>query len=161
MVLPRLPGMHSHFPPGEYPANTIFVRRGWAAFGWYDTFFPNWVYRILLAAMLVTAVAGLVALWRHRHLIRGRGTETALILLTPIVVVAGFAAVFYTPGQRTVIAEHGRYAFPALAALAAWVVGALHAFGRRRMIAIGAMLLVAMLALSYASQLLTFTAFYS
>jgi hypothetical protein len=45
--------------------------------------------------------------------------------------------------------------------LAALVVGALYGFGRRSMIAAGTVLLVAMLALCYASQLLTLTAFYS
>lgn len=161
MLLPRLPFMAQHFPPNGLPANTIFVRRGWAAFGWYDTFFPEWVYRLLLAVMLVTAIAGLFVAWRRRDMLRRHPVEVALLLLCPLVVVAGFAAVFYTPGQRTVIAEHGRYAFPALAALTVWVIVALHAVGPRRMIASGAMLLVAVLALSYASQLLVFVSFYS
>jgi hypothetical protein len=60
-----------------------------------------------------------------------------------------------------VIGEVGRYVFPAIAPLAVLVVGALHAFGRRRMVAVGAGLLLAMIALSYASQLLTLTAFYA
>ena len=41
------------------------------------------------------------------------------------------------------------------------VVGALHAFGRRRMVTVGAGLLVAMLALSYAGQLQTLASFYA
>jgi hypothetical protein len=161
MFLPRLPFMAPHFPAGEYPVNTIFVRRGWAAFGWYDTFFPGWVYRVLFAAMVLTAVLGLVALWRHRDYVRSRAIETTLIVLLPIIVAAGFAAVFYTPGRPVAIAEHGRYEFPALAALSASVIGALHAFGRERMVAVGTVLLVAMLGLGFASQLLTFVAFHA
>jgi hypothetical protein len=45
--------------------------------------------------------------------------------------------------------------------LAALVVGSLHAFGRRTMIYAGAVLLVAMLALSYAGQLTTLAGFYA
>jgi hypothetical protein len=161
VFLPRLPGMHPHFPPGVYPAGLIFAHRGWAAFGWYQVSFPSWVYVLLEATMLGIAALGLVAVWRERRLVRSRRMEAALLMLFPIVVVAGFVAVFYTPDQRLAVAEFGRYAFPALAPLAALVVGALYGFGRRRMIAAGSILLVAMLALCYASQLLTLTAFYA
>ena len=58
-------------------------------------------------------------------------------------------------------AEFGRYAFPAIAPLAVLVVASLHAFGRRWALLAGVGLLVAMLALSYASQLLTLTGFYA
>jgi branched-subunit amino acid transport protein AzlD len=79
----------------------------------------------------------------------------------PVAVIVGFEAAYYTPGSRSVIAEVGRYAFPAIGPLAVLVVGALHAFGRRRMLAVGVGLLVAMIALSCASQLLTLTSFYA
>ena len=51
------------------------------------------------------------------------------MILMPVAVVAGFEAAYYTPGVRPLIAEFGRYAFPAIAPLALLVVGALHAFG--------------------------------
>ena len=73
----------------------------------------------------------------------------------------GFVAAYYEPGAKALIPEFGRYVFPAIGPLAALVVGALHAFGRRRMELVGVGLLVAMIALSYASQLLTLTAFYA
>jgi hypothetical protein len=60
-----------------------------------------------------------------------------------------------------VIGEVGRYAFPAIGPLAVLVVGALHAFGRRHVLGVGVGLLVAMIALSYASQLLTLTSFFA
>jgi len=75
-------------------------------------------------------------------------------------VIVGFEAAYYTPGVRPTIGEVGRYAFPAIAPLAALVIGALHAFGRRHVLTVGAGLLVAMIALSYASQLLTVGFFY-
>jgi 4-amino-4-deoxy-L-arabinose transferase-like glycosyltransferase len=161
VFLPRLPGMHPHYLPGVHPASVIFLHRGWAAFGWYDVSFPPWVYDVLLGVMLAFAVLGVLALWRERRLARPRWAEIALLVLFPVVVVAAFEAVFFTTSVQAVIPEFGRYAFPALAPLAALVVGALYGLGRRRMLAAGAILLVATLALSYASQLLTLTAFYS
>jgi hypothetical protein len=79
----------------------------------------------------------------------------------PVAVIVGFVAAYYTPGMRPAIAEFGRYAFPAIGPIALLVVGALHAFGRRRMLAAAVALLVAMIALSYAAQLLTLTGFYA
>ena len=40
------------------PAFTIFVERGWGAFGWYDVFFPHWVYLAIAGAMVARAAAG-------------------------------------------------------------------------------------------------------
>jgi len=51
--------------------------------------------------------------------------------------------------------------WPAIGPIALLVVGALHAFGRRRMLEVGVALVVATIALSYASQLLTLSAFYA
>jgi hypothetical protein len=165
-VLPRLPFMPRYFPspPGFVlttdPGFVIFVERGWAAFGWYDVFFPRWVYIAIFLAMVFTVpIAGWAARrewsWLRRHWL-----EALALILMPLAVVAGFEAAYYTTSPRPLIAEFGRYAFPAIGPLALLFVGALHAFGRRRMLPVGVVLLVAMLALSYASQLLTLTAFY-
>lgn len=160
VFLPRLPGMTPRFPPG-LPAQTIFTRRGWGAFGWYDVFFPGWVYRVLAAAMLGALVLGVLALWRERRFVSRRLIETAVLVLFPIVVIAAFEAVFYVPVMRSVVAEMGRYAFPALVPLAVLATGALFGFGRRRALAAGSILLVVLLAFGYASQALTLTAFFS
>jgi Predicted membrane protein (DUF2142) len=161
VFLPRLPGMTPHFPPSGLPATTIFTRRGWAAFGWYDVFFPGWVYHVLAAVMLGALALGLIAIWREHRFVAARRIEAVILVLFPVVIVASFEAVFYTMGTRTVIAEMGRYVFPALVPLAALAVGALFAFGRRSVLAAGTTLLMLALAFCYASQLLMFTAFYS
>jgi hypothetical protein len=161
VFLPRLPGMTLHFPPSGLPATTIFTRRGWAAFGWYDVFFPGWVYRVLTAVMLGALVLGLLAIWRERRFVAARRVEAVILVLFPLVIVASFEAVFYTTGTRTVISEMGRYVFPALVPLAALAVGALFAFGRQSALAAGTILLMVALAFCYASQILMFTAFYS
>ncbi len=166
-LLPRLPFMPRYFPrpPGfvlsHDPGFVIFVERGWAAFGWYDVFFPHWVYIVIFLAMVLTVALAVWAArrewsWLRRHLL-----EALVLIAMPVVVVVGFEAAYYTPSPRPVIAEFGRYAFPAIGPLAALVVGALHAFGRRRMLGVGVGLLAAMIAFSYASQLLTLTSFYA
>jgi len=161
VFLPRLSFMAPHFETATLPGFVIFVERGWGAFGWYDVFFPQWVYTVICALMLAVVPLGLLAARREQGFLRRNLPEAAILLLMPIAVVAGFEAAFYTTGTRTVIAEFGRYAFPALAPLAVLVVASLHAFGRRWALPAGAALLVAMLALSYSAQLVTLTGFYA
>jgi hypothetical protein len=161
VFLPRLSFMAPHFETPGIPGFTIFVERGWAAFGWYDVIFPHWVYSTILVVMLAIPVLGFLAARREWNFVRKNAIEVALVALMPVAVVAGFEAAFYTTGTRAVIPEFGRYAFPAIAPLAVLVVGSLHAFGRRRMMFAGVGLLVVMLGLSYASQLLTLTTFYA
>jgi hypothetical protein len=161
VFLPRLSFMAPHFEGASPPAFVIFDERGWGAFGWYDVFFPHWVYVVLLVAMLLPIALGVAALMRESQFVRRHALELGVLVLMPIAVVSGVEAAFYTTGVRPAIAEFGRYAFPAIGPLAALVVGSLHAFGRRRMLYVGAGLLVAMLALSYAAQLTTLTGFYA
>ncbi len=161
-LLPRLPGMSEHFPTTHFPAMVIFVERGWGAFGWYDVFFPHRLYYAILAAMIAVPILGLIALRREwARFVRRNAIEFGLLVLMPLAVVAGFEAAFYTPGARPFIAEFGRYTFPAIAPVAVLVVASLHAFGRRWVLQAGVVLLVAMVALSYAAQLVTLTGFYA
>ncbi|GAC1436396.1 MAG: hypothetical protein NVSMB51_07770 [Solirubrobacteraceae bacterium] len=161
VFLPRLSFMHEHFAVGV-PAFQIFVERGFGAFGWYDVLFPDWVLRLIEAAMLLTALLGLLAARRERAYVRRMLPALLLLVATPAAVVAGFeAAFYYDNGLRPAVAEFGRYAFPAIGPLAILVIGSLHAFGRRRLLAAGTGLVVAMIALSIAGQLLELTAFYA
>jgi hypothetical protein len=167
-VLPRLPFMTPHFPPPHsgfalfaYPGFTIFVERGWAAFGWYDVLFPHKLYIVIFLAMVLTVPLGVWAARREWPWLRAHALETLVVIAMPVAVIMGFEAAYYTAFPRPQIAEFGRYAFPAIGPVAVIVVGALHAFGRRRILAAGVGLLVATMALSYASQLLTLTTFYA
>jgi hypothetical protein len=159
-VLPRLPFMTPHFPT-SHPYFVIFVERGWGAFGWYDVLFPRWVYVVIFVAMIVTFPLAGWAGRREWTWLRTHWMEALAVVLMPVAVIAGFEAAYYTPGTRPAIAEFGRYAFPAIGPLALLVVGALHAFGRRRVLFVGTAVTTAMMALSYASQLLTLTRFYT
>jgi hypothetical protein len=105
-----------------------------------------------------------VALWAARRewgWLRSHLPEALALVAMAAAVIVGFEAAYFTPGVRPVIAEFGRYAFPAIGPLALLAVGALHAFGRDRVLYAGTALAVAMMALSYASQLLTLSAFYA
>lgn len=160
VLLPRLSFMAPHFETTN-PGFVIFVERGWGAFGWYDVFFSRGVYEVIRAAMIVVPILGLVAIWREWSFVRAHALDFLVLALMPIAVFAGFEAAFYTTGVRPLIAEFGRYEFPAIAALAVLVVASLHAFGRRLIVFAGAGLLVAMIALSFSGQLVTLTGFYA
>jgi hypothetical protein len=161
VFLPKLSFMAPHFEDTGVPAFVIFVERGWAAFGWYDVLFPNWVYVVILIAMLATPILGVVAIRRERAFVRRNVLELCVLALVPLAVLLGVEAAFYLAEPRTWVSEYGRYFFPAIAPLAVLVVASLHAFGRRWMVFAGAGLFAGMLALNYASQLLTLTTFYA
>jgi 4-amino-4-deoxy-L-arabinose transferase-like glycosyltransferase len=162
LFLPRLGFMGSLFPPG-WPFRSIYVVRGWGAFGWYTWILPNWVYLVIILAM---AAVGLLAIWtavRERLAARSRTFELAVIAVFPVCVLVAVEAAFFTPtgSGRTVVAEQGRYIFPAIAALAAIAVAGTFGLGRRWHVVLATTLVVSMIGLSYASQLLTLGSFYT
>jgi hypothetical protein len=161
VFLPRLSFMSPHFQDSTIPGFTIFVERGWGAFGWYDVFFPHWLFDVILAAMLAALVLGVVAAFRKIAFVRRNFLEVAVLLLMPICVIVGFEAAFYTSGARPAVAEFGRYAFPAIGPLAVLAVASLSAFGRRGLVLGGTGALVAMIGVSYAGQLVTLTGFFA
>jgi hypothetical protein len=131
VFFPRLPFM-TDLHPQAWPAMDIYVKRGWAAFGWYTITFQDWVYWAIAVLMIAGAVLCGVWLWRNRGVTRHRLVEVAVLVLAIVGMVAGVHAAYYTPtGGRAVVAEQGRYAFLAMAALAPIAVGAAFAFGRR------------------------------
>jgi Predicted membrane protein (DUF2142) len=168
-LLPKLPFMTRYFPLPTHtgftffkdPFFVIFVERGWAAFGWYDVFFPHKLYILIFLAMALTVPLGLWAARREWPWVRSHTLELLALIAMLVAVIMGFEAAYFTASPRVLIAEFGRYAFPAIGPVAILVVGALHAFGRRWMITAGVVLAVAMVALSYAAQLLTLTSFYA
>jgi hypothetical protein len=161
LFLPRLSFMGSLFPPG-WPFRSIYVIRGWGAFGWYTWTFPNWVYLTIIFAMGLVGLLALSAAVRARAAAWTRSFELAVIALFPICVVVAVEAAFFAPsGGRTVVAEQGRYIFPAIAALAAIAVGGTFGLGRRWHVPLLTTLVVAMIGLSYASQWLTLGSFYT
>jgi len=161
LFLPRLSFMGELFPPG-WPFYQVYVVRGWGAFGWYTFVFPRWVYSAIVLAMVAIGLLALATAVRSRPFVRRRGFELAVIALFPVSVLVAVEAAFFTPtGGRTVVAEQGRYIFPAIAALAAIAVAGTFGLGRRWQIPLATVLVVGMMALCYASQLLTLGSFFT
>jgi Predicted membrane protein (DUF2142) len=161
LFLPRLSFMGDLFPPG-WPFYQIYVQRGWASFGWYTFDFPHWVYSVIVFVMVAIGLLAIATAVRNRSILRGRGFELAVIALFPVSVLVAVEAAFFDPaGGRTVVAEQGRYIFPAITALAAIAVGGTFGFGRRWQIPLATVLVVGMMALCYASQLLTLGSFFT
>ncbi len=161
LFLPRLSFMGDLFPPG-WPFRQVYVERGWGAFGWYTWLFPNWVYTAIIFAMGLVALLALSAAVRERVAVAGRFFEVAVIALFPICVLVAVEAAYFAPtGGRTVVAEQGRYIFPAIAALAAIAVSGTFGAGRRWHVPLATTLVVAMIGLSYASQWLTLGSFFT
>jgi len=160
VFLPRLPFMVDLHVP-RWPAFDIYVERGWAAFGWYAIQFPTWVYVVIVGVMLVVGALCAVSVWRERAAARARGLELAVLVVVVAGVVAGVEAAYLTSVPRSVVAEQGRYAFTAIIPLATIALGACFAFGRRRAATFATVLVVAVIGLSYASQVLTLTRFFA
>ncbi len=168
-LLPKLPFMTSYFPPSGHsgfalfndPGFVIFVQRGWAAFGWYDIFFPHKLYVLICLVMILTVPIGIWAALREWPWVGTHKLELLALTAMPVAVIMGFEAAYFTTSPRPLIAEFGRYAFPAIGPVAILVAGSLHAFGRRWMLPAGVVLVASMIAFSYASQLLELTSFYA
>jgi hypothetical protein len=161
LFLPRLSFMGDLFPPG-WPFYQVYVVRGWGAFGWYTFVFPRWVYSVIVATMVVVGLLALLTALRNLVFVRRHCFELAVIALFPISVLVAVEAAFFDPsGGRTVVAEQGRYIFPAISALAAIAVAGTFGFGRRFQVPLATVLVVGMMALCYASQLLTLGSFFT
>lgn len=160
VFLPRLPFMAAHFAAGFWPFKFIYVDRGFAAFGWYADFFPNWVYDVIL---LVIAALGLLALamaFRLRSTIRRHWPEAALMILVIAGVIAGVEFAYYSPTPRLIplTPEQGRYAFTAIVPLTALALSGLLIVPRKWAKPAGAVLVGAMICFEVASHLLYLTA---
>lgn len=157
----RLPFM-SDFTIVKWPFFEIYVKRGFASFGWYAFFFPTWVYGVIFAAgagLVAIGVGGAVALWRR---VRPHWAIIAFLILVPLSVFVGIEAAYFTTIALPLdgVAEQGRYAFTSLTAVAALAAGACALLGRRRGLIVGTSLVTAMMGLAYASQWLTLSSFY-
>jgi hypothetical protein len=163
MVPFKLPFMRD-FTLVHWPFFNIYVMRGFAGFGWYAIFFPKWVYGVVVIVMFAMLGGGVRLLWvQRRAALRTYLPEILFLATIPIVVVAAFEAAYFTlaiPVDGT--SEQGRYAFPAIAAVAAIVIaGCLGLGGRRRAGALAGALVGGLAVMTVAGQFLTLSTFYS
>jgi 4-amino-4-deoxy-L-arabinose transferase-like glycosyltransferase len=119
--LPRLPGQAlfreasvlpawPHYPTG-LPAWNLWIRQGWAAFGYFDIFLSKWVYGVLAAVTGGVGLATLALVSRFRD--PCRRSLLAVLGLTALSLLALLHVVDYRAiavGDGPVI--QGRYALP-------------------------------------------------
>jgi hypothetical protein len=160
MFLPRLWFMND-LHVQKWPAFDVFIEGGWASFGWLVVRFPHWVYVVIAGVSILAAALCVVAVVRRRSQALRLGWELAVLLVAIAGVVGGVEAAYFTNAPRSVPAEQGRYIFTAAVPLAAIAVGASMAFRERLAPLVAAALATAVIGLSYASQLLTLTAYFT
>lgn len=169
VLLPfRAPFINDNWTIIHWPFFNIYIERAFASFGWTAVEFPKWVYAVIGLALAALFVLGLRVLWRARDrvlaLTRGFTPEVLVLVLVPVTVICAVEAAFQpilaiTPIQGT--PESGRYAFLAIAAVAALAIGACFGLGRKRVVPLATGLVAAMIALNFASQLLSLSSFYT
>jgi hypothetical protein len=156
VFFPRLPFMSSHWDPSLWPFSFIYVKRGFAAFGWYAIFFPTWVYHVIIAVILACGALALVMAVRRRRIVASRWLEALFLILVILAVIGGVEFAFYSPVPRIplLIPEQGRYAFTAIVPLAALALAGLLALPRKWATPLVAVLVGAMICFNAASHLL-------
>jgi len=160
LYLPRLPFMTDQFV--NFPPYTTWFKGTIGLFGWLDTPFPEWVYRVALGIAIPLALLALLALWRRRSAVVARWPEllTYAVMAAGLLGSIGFLGIRYRKDTGFTF-EQARYLLPLLplyaAAVALAAVGAGRRFGRP----LGAALVVLALAHGIFAQLLVIGRFYA
>jgi len=121
--LPRLPVQARYGALGRYPqAYETWFKQGTAAFGWLETRWPDWLYRILFAIPVLVLAGAAVTLVRQR-----RRVDPMLLVffgVAAVVLLAGLHWNEYRLAEASgVLSNQGRYLFP-LISLAGLAVAA-------------------------------------
>ena len=138
--LPKLP-FQSNVPAiPRLPAYDIWLKGGWAAFGWLEVRFPNPVYVVLAAATVALLAGGVVVLLRRRRL--DDLPLVAFFAVAALCLLAGLHWIEYrTIRTEGVIFNQGRYLLPLLPILGVSAAASLTLLpARRRLPAAGALL---------------------
>jgi 4-amino-4-deoxy-L-arabinose transferase-like glycosyltransferase len=160
LYLPRLPFMNDQF--GYFPPYEQWFKGTIGIFGWLDTRFAAWVYRVALGVAIPLAVLAVLGLWQRRSVLRARWPE----LLTWVTMVAGllgsigFLGIRYRKDSGFIF-EQARYLLPLLPLYGSALALAALAAGRRFGRPLGAVIVVLALAHGVFAQLLVIARFYA
>ena len=146
----------AYFPPYEsWFKGTIGI------FGWLDTSFANWVYRLALVIAIPLVVLALLGLWQRRASLLGRWQEplTWLTMTAGLLGSIGFLGIRYRQDSGFAF-EQARYLLPLLPLYASGLVLAALAVGRRWGRPLGAAIVMLALAHGVFAQLLVISRFY-
>ena len=156
--LPRLPGMKA-YDPGIFTTRQFWFNGLVGQFGWRETVFPAWVYDLAGIAGIVVLGALLRTLILLRSTLRERLAELLVygVIAVGLLVLVGGASYVDPPTEAY---NEVRYLLPLLALLAASLGLAMRAAGRRWEAALGATVVLALIADDIFSQLLVIARFY-
>jgi 4-amino-4-deoxy-L-arabinose transferase-like glycosyltransferase len=157
---PRLPGTVNDFP-GLFTTRQIWFDGYIGRFGWFDTFFPGWVYTIALIAAALLAVLCIRALLVCRVALRHRLVELAVYSLIALGVMALVGADSFRefPAHEASYGQ-ARYLLPMLPLLGALLALAARGAGRRWGPVVGALIVVLFFAHDLFSQLQVIARYY-
>jgi 4-amino-4-deoxy-L-arabinose transferase-like glycosyltransferase len=158
--LPRLPGMHDYFP-GLSTTLQFWVNGFIGLYGWVDTVFPAWVYKVALVPVALLAILFVSGVLRNRSSLRPRLAELSVygVMLVGLAALVGASDYLEFPGATGSYAQP-RYLLPAAALYGAVLVLAARGAGRRWAPVVGASIVVLLIAHDVFSQLLEISRFY-
>jgi 4-amino-4-deoxy-L-arabinose transferase-like glycosyltransferase len=160
LYLPRLPFLSDQFT--YFPPYEIWFKGMIAVFGWLDTRFDAWVYRVALVVAIPLALLFVLGLWQRRAALRERWAEvlTWLTIAAGLLGSIGFLGIRYRQDSGFVF-EQARYLLPLLPLYASGLVLAALAVGRRWGRQLGAAIVLLALAHGVFAQLLVIARFYA
>jgi 4-amino-4-deoxy-L-arabinose transferase-like glycosyltransferase len=160
LYLPRLPFMNEQF--GYFPPYEIWFKGTIGRFGWLDTQWPSWVYRVALGLCVPLLLLAALALWRRAGGLLDRWPDLLVyaVLLAGVIGSIGFLGIRFTRDTGFDFAQ-ARYMFPFLAFYGALVALAALGAGRRFGRPLGAALVVLAMAHGLLAQLLVISRFYA
>jgi 4-amino-4-deoxy-L-arabinose transferase-like glycosyltransferase len=158
--LPRLPFQNRFGGMPGYPAYTVWVKTGWAAFGWLEVRFPQWVYALLGAFTLAALLGAFAFLWSRRM-----DVDLAVVAFLAAVVLALLAGLHWTE-FRTLVGgtgpfNQGRYLLPLIGLMGSAVAAAVALVPERRRPAVAGLVLGGLFALQAFSLAIVAGRFYA
>jgi 4-amino-4-deoxy-L-arabinose transferase-like glycosyltransferase len=159
LYLPRLPFMHDKF--GYFPPYDTWFR-GWVGlFGWLDTPWPAWVYRVALVPFAVILLLAGAALVRYRAAVREHWAELAVfaVMLLGLLGSIGFFGVRFIRESGNAF-EQARYLLPFIPLYGALVAGAALGAGRKFARPVAAVLVLLAMGHGLFAQLLVISRYY-
>jgi 4-amino-4-deoxy-L-arabinose transferase-like glycosyltransferase len=158
--LPRLPGMHSYFP-GILTLQQLWINGFVGLYGWVDTVFPTWVYKVALIPICLLLILLASGLASNRASLRLRLGELSVygIMCLGLTALVGASDYLEYPLATGSYAQP-RYLLPVLALYGAALALAARGAGRRWGPVVGASIIVLFIAHDIFSQLLEISRFY-
>jgi hypothetical protein len=128
--LPKLSFQKEFGGMSEYPVYDVWIKTGWAAFGWLEIRFANFVYVLLAFLTLAVLVAAAVAVLRRR-----RQVDWAIVGFFALAALTLLAGLHWTE-FRTLVGgsgpfNQGRYLLPLISIFGAALAAALTLVPRR------------------------------